>query len=529
MKLLLEKGQHLLAVAVIGTFIFASIAFITQFDLSRFPIARSDEMHYLNAGLQRMGEQWNIYSFPVHSLAYAITGLFEANPVRNYQFNAFAPFFLMVFLLQLHVLRCTRSLFSAILVAAPLLLAPEMGITAWPHTNQTVCIIFLAGMLTLPAEPSWSRITHHFIILYFLMAFARSEQILALYLMLVLVGSWAFFSFFQLKNWHIWRLKIGWVLLSAGVLISALSFLMGKPILLDKYRSLAAFSQHFAYSLSLRSDLAEHPWTQSPIVFERYFGEATSISQAMFNNPSIFLNHVLSNCTQFIKWAVQSDPIGAVGWTLAFVFYAVSLVGLLFKILRDRRSDSVRDERFGSLVIGIAPLPSLLLLLLIFPRANYLQMSYVLLVASSAAIAAPLTLPRLMPIKASLGATGVVAIIMLTLLQPLDKKTDPVVAVIRTLEKDIRTQQYDTLRIASSDILCGFIAQPCEHVSVGHGVEKLVAGLQNGPVDYLVIGKHPELEDNLDERIDHLRQLKEADTWQSLPAPQGWKILRKTN
>lgn len=507
-------------IALLGIFVLASMAFATYFDPDRFLIGQSDEIHYLNAGLHHMSTQWNIYSFPMHSLTYALTGLFESNPVRNYQLNAFVSFFLMIFLLQIYILKCTGSVFLAILFAIPLLLATEMGIKAWPRTNQTVSIIFLAGLLLLPRKASLTHIIQHFVALYFLLAFARSEQMLALYLTLMIIGVGALLALVRLKSWRAWGQKFIWPLAAAGALILSLSALLGSPILLDKYRSLAAFSQHFAYSLSLRTDLAEHPWTQDQIVFERFFGDATSISGALVQNPSAFFSHTFSNIAHFFNWGITQDPIGAISWSAALLLYIASMI--YFMRASFSNSESSGDDNFRKWFIAIAPLPTLILLFLIFPRPNYLQMGYVVLIAASLSILPSAVFSRLRFFR---GFTLIIAVAALALVRPLEQEDDPIKSVIVTIKEDAATQQLATLTIASSDILCGFFVQPCDQLGVGQSVAQLEAILQENKIDYLVVGQRPGVRDTLGAYID---QLGTQASWSALGAPQEWKILRKT-
>jgi hypothetical protein len=517
------------AAVILGLFTFAAMVFTTFLDLDRFPIKGSDEIGYLNAGLNNLSNQWNIYSFPIHSLTYALTGFVEADPLRNYKLNAFVPFFLMAFLLQLNVLRWTGSVLLAVLTAAPLFLAPEMGVRAWPHPNQTVCIILLGGLLLLPRNATLATTFAHFVTIFFLMAFTRSEQMLAFYLAALLISVWVVLALFKSPNRDVWmRRFLGPIVLSLA-LIATLSSLMGLPILLDRYRSLSAFSQHFAYGLSLRTDLAEHPWLDHAIVFERVFEDATSISGALRVNPSEFFGHLLSNFTQLARWAIDSDPIGALSWLLALLFFAG--VGMIFvrRIMSGWQSGQFRNRDAARLICLAVPLPSLVLILLIFPRANYIQMSYVLLVVTSFFLLMWTDIPRIFRVPVSRHLAVLVAILVLVLIPPVPERPDPQGDVVQILRNDALRQGVVEMEIISTSGICPFIEVPCRQIEIPRTREGLTASLRDSSAQYVVLAPHPERPDLQEDLLGHLDRMQEAEElfrWQVLDSPDGWRLLR---
>lgn len=514
-------------VLLLALFTFAALVFTTFLDLDRFPIAGSDEIGYLNAGLNDLSNQWNIYSFPLHSLTYALTGLFEADPIRNYKLNAFLPFFLMVFLLQLHVLKATKSALFAVLVSAPLLLASDIGVTAWPHANQTVCIIFLSGLLLVPRDGPLSAIVACLVTMYFLMAFTRSEQMLALYLALAVVGIGLILALIKLRNLRAWgRLFLGPLALMV-VLIVALSSLMGSPVLLDKYRSLSAFSQHYAYGLSLRSALEEHPWIEHRAVFERSFGDTTSISGALQANAAEFTAHVLSNITQFGRWVVSSDPVGGIGWLLALLLFVTALLLFLRRLLRGEYDNL--DP--GRLICLAAPAPSIVLILLIFPRANYLQMGYVMLIAAALFMLRPNDLPTRTRNAGTAALAVLAAIGILALITPVPKQGDPHETVLRILSRDIARDGKEELRVARTIGICPFLPLPCNEVRIQHTQTDLDASLQDTNLDYIILAQHPDwsdLQEDLGPYLEGRFANGTLPSWQALKAPDGWHVLRQT-
>lgn len=526
-----EADLSVKAAFLLALFTFAAMVFTTFLDISRFPIAGSDEIGYLDAGLNDLSNQWNIYSFPIHSMVYALTGLFEADPIRNYKLNAFVPFFLMTLLLQLHVLRWTGSVLLAVLATLPLLLSPDIGVTAWPHANQTVCIVFLVGLLLVPRHATLSVVAMCFVTVYFLMAFTRSEQMLALYLALALVGLGVGLALIKMRSLSGWLRVFLAPLGLAVALIVALSALMGSPVLLDKYRSLSAFSQHYAYGLSLRAELEEHPWTEHRVVFERAFGDTTSISGAMRANPMEFTAHVLSNVSQFFQWALKSDPIGGIGWLLALALFLGALVLFIRRLLHGWRSGAFNDLDAGRLICIAAPAPCIVLILLIFPRANYLQMGYVMLLAAAVFLLRRDDIPALARNGAASALAMLSAVSILALITPVAQKTDPHETVLRLLNRDLLSRGMEEVFIARTAGVCPLLTLPCTETRIQHSQTDLDASLQDVNLDYIVLVRHPDSRFRQEDLAPYLEQ-RFADgslpNWQALEVPDGWHLLRRS-
>ncbi len=530
-----EPKMHLATCVSLALFTIAAMILMTHLDVTRFPIQLTDEVGYLQSALQNLDrpEPWNIYSFPMHILTYAMTGLFEADPVRNYQLNAFVPFYIMVFLFQLHVLRQTGSALIAVLLAAPLLLAGESGLRAWPHSNQTVCIIMLAGLLLVPKKPPFLLFACCITVLYFLVGFARAEQILSLYLALLLGIVWALLLGLKWRSWTAWRQKFAWpIALCAGLLLS-LSLAIDKPVFLDKYRSHVAFYQHFAYNLWLRSDDARDPWTESELVFEEYFGDATSISGALSNNPAAVFDHIAANLKYiFANWAL-SDPVGALGWVLALIFYFASLRILIRGVVSRWRAGGGDDLDLWRCIIGLAPLPTLMILLLIFPRTNYLQMSYVLLLASSLVMVDFRSIRRRLSEPLATGFAIVAATGTLALLKPLPVIEDPVLDVLETIALDAASQQRTEIRLATSENLCVFFALSCTLEPISIDGQSVAKAIEDGAVDYVIAHTYPHRPSGGGD-LHVLVEAAVADApggegFETLAAPENWSIFGRKN
>lgn len=508
-------------------FTIAAAARATYFDLDRIVLQSSDEVGYIKAGLSAMQDQWNVYSFPLHSLTYALTGVFEADPVRNFQINGFIPFFLVVFLLQALVIKYTRSPLLAVLSCVPLLLSTEIGILAWPHANQTACMVILAGLLFLPDRPGLDRVAVHFTVLGFAAAFARSELALALYAVFAVVLAYVAARCARYPREWVSRL-FGTVLPVAAVTVG-LSMAMAQPVLLDRYRSWAAFTQHFSYSLSLRTNMDEDPWIQDAEVAGRYFGEARSISHAIVENPAAVFEHVWHNFRMLVSWVFSPDTVAATGWVVVIALYAIVAARTGWACIAAMRHARVPVPRLRKVLTLVFPAPVLLMVVLIFPRPNYLQFAYVLgaacLVAGWDSRLGKRIENRFLKSLSSCttSAALVAGALVLGLMQPIPRQADPVRAAVEAVRASMTSSQaVEEWEMLSTNggHTCVFIHRNCQEVALqGMSGERFVQRLSDRRTAFLLVGS-----EQLRFVPDETRQLLAAIGRD--PAAQGWQPVR---
>jgi len=529
-----QKIPYSTQLCVAALFTLAAAAHATYFDLGRIILQPSDEVDYMQRGLHAMGAQWNIYSFPLHSLTYAFTSFLEGDPIRNFELNGVVPFFLVAFLLQALVIRHAQRSLVAIVLCAPLLLSTKIGMLAWPHPNQTACILVLAGLLLMPRVPSPGQTAAHFTALTFVAAFARSEFALALYA--VLAVTLTFVGTRCIRSPKERYGLLSGILLPTVIVIVGLTLALGRPILLDRYRSWAAFTQHFSYGLSLRTHLDQNPWTQNDQIAAQYFGKATTIGQAIVANPSAFFGHIWYNFRQLIDWLLGSDAPAAAGMAIVVILYALSLLKHGRSFIHSLRSGRMPAGRYRKLLILLLPLPSLLLITLIFPRPNYLQLVYVVTAASVAAAEGAgwnrLWRNRIPNFNAAAWALSLGTLVV-GLVRPVSAQPDPVLSVVRIINSTVEYADASATATLYSNVdgICTFVRRQCVQHSLEDLADRQSPAQMTGEKALLFLAVNDtELRFVQDKTLQALRSI-ETDPqkygWQKANnSPESWHFYR---
>lgn len=518
-----------------AAFTFAAAARATYFDAGRVVLEHTDEIGYLLSGLRRMEAAWNIYSFPLHCLTYALTSFFEPDPIRIYQLNGLVPFFLMVFLLLCLSIQRTGGLLVGIALATPLLLSREIGLAAWPHSNQTACIVVLLGVLLLRPGARFAHVNLHFVVVFFSAAFARSEFALALYALLAITASWLLGWYWHRRDARGWFDRFAVLIALSGLAAAAMTLILGKPVLRDKYRSLNAFSQHFAYGLSQRTSIEQEPWSQHVEVFQRHFGEATTILGALAANPGAFFQHIGFNLLQLAKWVASADVVAALTCLALAGACSVFAFRIGRRIANFARHGVTARAELAKISVLAAVLPSLILVVLIYPRTNYLQMVYVLLATAFIYCLPAFSVPEILRHALSSGATLVVALLVLIGIEVLPARADPVRNLVETVRSTLGTREHaQPWKALSTDPLCSFVHRLCDDVDLRTlAAAKLGRELED-PSTRLILMSSSMLRLVPRETAQVLAAFVGADAakhgWTAVPdLPQGWTAYRRAS
>ena len=481
--------------AVVALFVVAAALCLTRFDLDRIPIQFSDEVGYMWAGFNQLDVDFlSLYSFPVHSATYALGSLFEADSIRLYQLNGVLPFFLMVFAILALSSRIHGSIALGLLVAAPLITNNGLGISAWPHPNHTAAVIFLFGILwALNRRDNRTGVFLFFVVLFFVLTFARSEFCLSLYLTLGFGGLLRLAETRQSTEpgrWSRLYVDLAFILLA----LVLLSLMWSKPLLLDRHRSLAAFAQHYAYGLSLEGLTDKDPWQQAFEVYHENFGETTSMSGAFFSNPGAFVAHLWRNAMAYFRL------LGSLNFPSIIVILAVELAALTFaarlvmKVVSGVRTRVVPDIDPIALYTLFGLLPSYVLLVLIHPRANYYQMHFMM--AGAFVLVTVRSIDRFANIMGRVQAPQVLALAALLLVgaKPLPNTKDPVASTFRHARATVSAQAAGRpWKLIATMNVCSLMNRDCVAVALDDEVVADFPAALSDPTTRLVFIREDDL------------------------------------
>ncbi len=190
-------------------------------------------------------------------------------------------------------------------------------------------------------------------------------------------------------------------------------------------RSWVAFSQHFALR---NARPGEDPWLEAADVVSRSFPNASSLPQALIENPTAVLSHVFGNA-QDLGAAIQSQVLGLSGTVvslltlsmavalglsfLASLFFSLGSVSGRFRLLVQR---VFSPHPFPGQVVSLATAAIALLLattplFAMYPRDHYLVvpvgLSIVLLLALQRQLGSP-ALSQVLPLLLVLVLFGIV-------------------------------------------------------------------------------------------------------------------------
>lgn len=338
-------------------FLIVLVKLLYRFDAS-FDIAPEDETRYLQRALSgNWGLDGVVYFAYLRGLSLLIP-----DPIALYQTN----FALVTVLFGLAVF----ALASVMLRSAPLafflssiLVVTWMTVAMWPfiaHFAASI-VLFLAAVLV-----RYRKLTHA-------LAVALPGAILLMYIrpefLVTVIGlmfAGAVVCFWQWRE----RKKVGF-LLPAILIMSMAVLIFFNPA--EGNRSFVAFSQHYAFGLSLVGGWTDNPWTTADSLMARDFPGAHSIPSAFVTNPGAFFGHVFRNVRflpeELLK-ALQPlhAPESVVGVALV-AFFLLSLFAWIWELMRSLIS---RKVDASDILIVILAIPVIISVLVIFPRVHYL-------------------------------------------------------------------------------------------------------------------------------------------------------------
>ena len=343
-----------------------------------------DESNYLASGLAVPKGLPSSENAPIYAIWYYLLSLFRNDSIELYFLNYRA---------------------MTVLPAVAFFLAARLS-----GVPRIFSIAFALGLLVSSAIfPIGPKVAHFALLLlligFFLAGFTKEIRVkISLLLITSLAASYARPEYFlsvivfgvfliahvlhQAKNEGIKKFLPFSAFLAIFLSFTILNF--GLPIG-GGDRSMVAFGQHYSLNWVRWNNDERNPWTNYKTITKIDFGDANSVSSAIFSNPHAFSMHLLTNLDslpkEILSTFVSSYPAGR--WGRAGTALGISII-ILAMILYAWRSESKNNDKgswlrrrihktwFEVLAVLILLLPGIISFLIIYPRSHYIMISGVL-------------------------------------------------------------------------------------------------------------------------------------------------------
>lgn len=447
--------------------------------LGTFDIGFDDETIYLEAA-HWAGKRFLPLadSSPLYPLWYRGLSFFEPDPVRLYFLNWLVLTTSLPLLLYALARRSGAPLAAAAIVAVAWSMSNT--VMTWPFVSKFAALVLGLGALGATMFRDRRVAAAVTAVALALTAYARAE---------LTVPSFAFAGIVAL--WSLWSLVETFRGPTTGArrtrrLRSLLAFALSiaAPLGLRRFfgdphqggRAFFAFGQHYALNVVEAKHLVVDPWPIWDRFVREAFPHATTISEAVKENPAAFFWHVRRNVDRLpdvlseLLAALPHVPEAIARVVRAGVTIVVlgGLLALLLALLSRRR---LLDRRFVAwfplaAVIAITTLGSTLL---VYPRAHYLLPMACLGLAALAAGCARLRrpawlrprwwigLPRALRPRAWHGPATVTALVLLLAALPSRRGTMPSLLPSREPAPSLVHENLQTIEVLRSLDLRGTV------------------------------------------------------------------------
>ncbi|MEZ0487397.1 hypothetical protein [Fibrella aquatica] len=364
-------------------FVLLSSLVLTYKITHRIDVVATDDDVYFHNGLIATWQQLPpIQMAPLFSAWYLFIHQFTGDVINTYYVSCL----LLSIIPGLLFYSLLRSLTVSVLISAAL------------------AICFLFSQLNLPLQPKVSVFTMLFLMVGLIIANYQKGPVTKLTTaagsaLLAAYGRPEFFLSFLLLclialGYYVWQRrrtaqKVPYALLGIMSMAALLVIFLGSP--LAGGRSIIAFGQHFALNYSVwHPEIPASPWMHSSLFIKHGFGrEVTSMTDAFFLNPGLFMQHIGANVVNLIKiTATNLFDILINPWLSMFVFpgrryvliaLALLLVGLV-SWPQTWRSVRLRVAQHGWywLCVAVMLVSSYISCVLIYPREHYILFQMIL-------------------------------------------------------------------------------------------------------------------------------------------------------
>ncbi|TGN14273.1 hypothetical protein [Leptospira ilyithenensis] len=237
------------------------------------------------------------------------------------------------------------------------LMSPNI-IQMWPFITIFSSLLLSILLLISNNKNAYSLLP----LLTFVLVFTRPEFILSFYIILI----FALFYIWKHRN-QISR-KVYLYFIPLIVLLLTLVVLYDPT---KGSRSIVAFGQHYSLRLALNGTIVIDPWTNWENILLDHFQEKDSLIKIVTNHPQKFFQHMRDNFEDFLTEVSNILHLGIFpSFVLLLFVYSFSFCLGLYRLVFSR------ETKYLAVVAWILSLPSLVGVLLIYPRTHYiLQLS----------------------------------------------------------------------------------------------------------------------------------------------------------
>ncbi|MFH1727651.1 MAG: hypothetical protein ABIA04_04460 [Pseudomonadota bacterium] len=369
---------ELLPIAIIIlAWIKISYGIMDSFDLKYW-----DESDYLSSGVNFKSAYFFTDGF-LYFLWYKLLSLFSANTIKLYFLNYAVLILLNPIFLYILLRRIKLSIFVC-LTGSLIFLISYSNCVTWPFITRFAFLIMLITLILLTLIKN--DILKYLIALTGIISivYVRCEHILSLSLFLAGFSIYFLYTLLKKKNKRYLRLLI------LNLLVVLFVLFLKNPTdnkrLLTENRLMIAFGQHYALNTHLQGEFEYDPMTNWPILLQEKFKTTNSLSTAFFNNPFAVFKHISLNIFQLgqkiinvtcLPYFIKDNYSRAFALILLLIVSGFTIIKVVINIKDNYRvyfniNNIFNDKIFFFLTMLLFFIPTITIILLIFPRDHYL-------------------------------------------------------------------------------------------------------------------------------------------------------------
>ncbi len=336
-----------------------------------FDVGLDDETVYLD-GARYLGVHTLpiAESSPLYPAWYRLLSVFEPDRLRLYFLN----WFVLTAALPMALYALARRSGATLAAAAAIAVAWSLSASAmtWPFVTKFAALLLAVGAFaaTFPRDRRiGAAITS---VTLSLAAYARAELTMFAYVLAAFVGAWGLVSFARRsKPWHTrWPGLVAALFATATAVVLRMHF--GDTG--TQNRAFFAFAQHYALNLVEDGHLPIDPWTNWHTLSRPAFPTASTVLEAVKENPRAFLWHITRNLKTLPRTLdelfrplryvpVPLRNIATLGFDVAL---ATGAFGLFFA--RRRRPGAIRT---WLPLLGLVFASTIASIVVVYPREHY--------------------------------------------------------------------------------------------------------------------------------------------------------------
>lgn len=366
--------EHIPDLIYLLTLLLAGLIFTSN--LRTFlDIGLFDESRYLQRGIEMFAQFPNPEHGPFYSLWYHLLSLYYRDSIDLYYANYAAMTFLpsIALFVSLRAYKIS-AIISFLFSIAFLCIAGNFQ--TWPKVSHFAVIIILLGFSVTAFFSSNDKKLFVISATSLIVSYVRPEYFYASIILFLIVGTVAILKYKRTRLFTSFRLVL------VNLVLLLIFYLgLGNPASSGN-RDLVAFGQHYAKNWVRQNNDRRDPWTEWYEILQKDFGNVGKFSDVLKTNPAAVLRHALQNVDRLpgeLKSFVRSFyPLSiAQSYGLKIMLLVLIVIGTLLYENELRKFlagavKNVKSNRFLTAIVLILISPSILSVLLIYPRRHYL-------------------------------------------------------------------------------------------------------------------------------------------------------------